>query len=95
MQLFSNGEPTLAISLTLYSSRSEEWRTPQAFFDALDREFHFTLDPCATPENAKCRMFFTKWENGIDQPWGRHRVFCNPAQPTLESSGTRDHIRQQ
>jgi phage N-6-adenine-methyltransferase len=78
MELFSNGEQTLAISLTLFSSRSEEWPTPQAFFDALDREFHFTLDPCATVENAKCGMFFTKRENGIDQSWGRHRVFCNP-----------------
>ena len=68
----------MAISNALYSSRSEEWPTPQAFFDELDQEFNFTLDPCATRANAKCRTFFTKRQNGLDQDWGRHRVFCNP-----------------
>lgn len=68
----------MAISNVLYSCRSEEWPTPQSFFDALDREFRFTLDPCATRANAKCRTFFTKRQNGLDQDWGRHRVFCNP-----------------
>jgi phage N-6-adenine-methyltransferase len=68
----------MAISSTLYSSRSEEWPTPQAFFELLDREFNFTLDPCATRKNAKCARFFTKTQNGLEQPWGTHRVFCNP-----------------
>ena len=31
----------------LFSSVKMDWATPQAFFDALDAEFHFTLDPCA------------------------------------------------
>jgi hypothetical protein len=26
-------------------------------FDKLDLEFHFTVDLCATPENAKCVAF--------------------------------------
>jgi site-specific DNA-methyltransferase (adenine-specific) len=68
----------MTISSTLYSSRSEEWPTPQTFFDALNCEFHFTLDPCATRNNAKCGRFFTKRQNGLEQCWGRHRVFCNP-----------------
>ena len=68
----------MTISKTLYSSRSEEWPTPQAFFDVLHREFRFTLDPCATSANAKCRTFFTKKQNGLDSNWGCHRVFCNP-----------------
>lgn len=68
----------MTISPTLYSSRSEEWPTPQSFFDQLDREFRFTLDTCATATNAKCRRFFTKRQNGLEQDWGRHRVFCNP-----------------
>lgn len=68
----------MAISKALYSSRSEEWPTPQAFFDALHREFRFTLDPCATAANAKCRTFFTKQQDGLDSDWGCHRVFCNP-----------------
>lgn len=68
----------MTISKTLYSSRSEEWPTPQAFFDVLHREFRFTLDPCATTTNAKCRTFFTKKQDGLDRDWGGHRVFCNP-----------------
>lgn len=66
------------IHRTLFSSRSVEWPTPQAFFNTLHEEFAFTLDPCATPENAKCLLYFTKAEDGLVQDWGRHRVFCNP-----------------
>jgi len=68
----------MAISQTLFSSRSEEWPTPNSFFEVLDEEFAFTLDPCATPHNTKCRRYFTKRQNGLTQDWGRHRVFCNP-----------------
>ena len=77
-RVLSNEDTPMTISSTLYSSRSEEWPTPQAFFESLDREFHFTLDPCATRKNAKCRRFFTKKQNGLEQCWGWHRVFCNP-----------------
>jgi site-specific DNA-methyltransferase (adenine-specific) len=66
------------ISPSLYSSRTEEWPTPQSFFDHLNAEFHFTLDPSATAENAKCATFFTKRDDGLLQDWGRHTVFRNP-----------------
>ena len=68
----------MTISQTLYSSRSEEWPTPKAFFNQLRQEFPFSLDPCATPANAKCRTYFTKRTNGLQQDWGTHCVFCNP-----------------
>jgi len=54
----------------LFSSNSNEWATPQAFFDALDKEFGFNLDPCATPENAKCARYFTAETDGLAQDWG-------------------------
>ena len=38
----------------MFSSKSDLWETPQDFFDELNREFHFNLDVCALPENAKC-----------------------------------------
>lgn len=63
---------------SLLSSKRHDWETPQAFFDELDHEFHFTLDPCATPETAKCEKFFTSKENGLVQSWGGETVFCNP-----------------
>ena len=62
----------------LFSSASGEWPTPQAFFDKLNRRYHFSLDPCATPENAKCPLYFTKEQDGLLQDWGTHRVFVNP-----------------
>jgi phage N-6-adenine-methyltransferase len=68
----------LAIHASLYSSRTDEWPTPREFFAQLDAEFHFTLDPCASPGNATCRVYFTRAEDGLRQDWGTHRVFCNP-----------------
>jgi len=61
-----------------FSSKSNEWETPQDFFDELDKEFHFTLDPCATHKNAKCKKYYTKEEDGLKQDWGGETVFCNP-----------------
>jgi len=62
----------------LFSSRCDEWATPQAFFDRLNEEFQFTLDACALPENAKCGLYFTPQDDGLIQDWGGHTVFCNP-----------------
>ena len=46
------------------------WATPQDFYDKLNEEFNFTLDPCATAENAKCERYFTPEINGLNQCWG-------------------------
>ena len=62
----------------MFSSATDDWATPQHIFDTLDRQFHFTLDPCATPENAKCKLYYTKQENGLAQSWVGHSVFMNP-----------------
>lgn len=62
----------------LLSSKSNEWETPLDFFKELDREFHFTLDPCSTDENAKCQKHFTIKEDGLAQSWKGETVFCNP-----------------
>ncbi len=55
-----------------------EWATPQWLFDALNREFGFTLDPCATAQNAKCRRYFTVVEDGLKRSWAGEVVFMNP-----------------
>lgn len=62
----------------LFSSANDVWETPQEFFDELNEEFHFTLDPCALPTNAKCEKYFTPTDNGLIQDWGGEKVFCNP-----------------
>lgn len=46
-----------------------DWETPPAVFEPLDAEFHFTLDVCATAENAKCARYFTEEEDGLAQDW--------------------------
>ena len=66
------------VSDVLYSSKTELWGTPQKFFDELNKEFGFDLDPCALPSNAKCARFFTPEDNGLAQNWGGAKVFCNP-----------------
>lgn len=62
----------------MLSSKAMDWETPQDFFDELDREFNFNLDPCATKKTAKCDKFFTKEEDGLSKDWGGFTVFCNP-----------------
>lgn len=62
----------------MFSSVTDQWATPQAFFDRLNEEFHFTLDPCADAQNHKCDRYFTKEQDGLVQPWEGERVFCNP-----------------
>jgi hypothetical protein len=44
----------------LFSSRSDDWSTPPNVFDALDKEFNFGLDVCASKENAKCKLYYSK-----------------------------------
>lgn len=60
-----------------YSSQTPEWATPQWLFDRLNAEFAFTLDVCATAENAKCPKFFTKEDDGLKQEWSG-RCWMNP-----------------
>lgn len=62
-----------------FSSATGEWETPQDLFDKLNAEFHFTLDVCATKENAKCKRFYTKEDDGLFQDWNASDIiWCNP-----------------
>lgn len=61
-----------------FSSKTDLWSTPQDFYDELDSEFHFSLDPCATPDNAKCDKYFTIEDDGLAQDWSNDIVFMNP-----------------
>jgi phage N-6-adenine-methyltransferase len=61
-----------------FLSQTDEWPTPQWLFNSLNAEFGFTLDPCATPANAKGRKFFAKAEDGLSRDWSHDVVFMNP-----------------
>jgi site-specific DNA-methyltransferase (adenine-specific) len=55
-----------------------DWETPQYLFDELNREFHFTLDVCATEENAKCTRFLSPEDDGLWHCWYRAICWMNP-----------------
>ena len=62
----------------MFSSKSSEWTTPKDLYDALNEEYGFTLDPCATHESAKCEKYYTLDEDGLNQDWTGNTVFMNP-----------------
>jgi len=62
----------------LTSSKDMTWATPQGWFDYLNLEFKFTLDPCCEHETAKCKKHYTPEEDGLSQSWADERVFMNP-----------------
>ena len=62
----------------MFSSKTNDWSTPQDFYDELNNEFGFTLDPCADEYNHKCNKYFTEEDDGLLQDWGGEIVFCNP-----------------
>lgn len=54
-----------------FSSKSNEWSTPQDFFDELNKEFNFDLDVCASKENTKCKKYYNKDEDGLNRNWNK------------------------
>lgn len=58
--------------------------TPWEFFTPLHERFGFTLDAAALPHNAKCERYFTPDDDGLQQRWGRERVWCNPPYSSIE-----------
>lgn len=54
---------------TMFSSKTDLWATPKELFDELNKKYHFTLDVCATPQNTKCKHFFTPEIDGLKQEW--------------------------
>lgn len=62
-----------------FSSNTDEWPTPQDFFDKCNAEFGpLELDPCSSHENHKCPRYFTRDDNGLAQDWAPARVWMNP-----------------
>lgn len=68
----------MALQKAMVSSKTNEWSTPQDFYDELDNEFGFTLDVAATKENAKCKKFFTIEDDGLSKDWSSDICWMNP-----------------
>lgn len=54
----------------LLSSGKDDWGTPQELYDALNKEFGFTLDACADENNYKCENYYTAEIDGLKMDWG-------------------------
>lgn len=66
------------ITKGLFTSRTEEWETPEYVFSALNAKFLFQVDVCATSKNAKCKVYFDKSVNGLQREWSPFRCWMNP-----------------
>lgn len=68
----------------VFSSDKDDWETPPDLFEALDAEFGFSVDVCASAHNSKVPInFFDVTENGLAKSWaaadvGGGPVWCNP-----------------
>lgn len=52
-----------------FSSLTNDWKTPKAIYDELNKEFNFDYDPCPY------QNFFNG--DGLRDAWGKS-TFCNP-----------------
>ena len=63
----------------MFSSKNEKFSTPQYIYNNLNREFHFTLDPCCEEFTKKVPdNYYTAETNGLDKSWEGETVFMNP-----------------
>lgn len=76
----------MSFNRSLFSSASGEWETPSELFNALDAEFHFTLDACASPDKAKCTRYYS--ERALEETWAGI-VWVNPPYGRLIGQWTR------
>ena len=59
---------------------TDDWRTPQEFFQKLHAEFSFFVDAAASAQNAMLPHYWTREVDGLVQDWVGvgGPVWCNP-----------------
>jgi len=69
---------TSKINKGLLTSTTDQWATPQDFFDACEKQYgKFDVDVCADASNAKCDKYFDKQMDGLAQTW-TGKCWMNP-----------------
>lgn len=58
-------------------TRTDDWATPVALYDALNREFEFTMDACPLTDGSVAGMSLFGTDK-LMESWRGQRVFCNP-----------------
>ena len=61
-----------------FMSEDQTWETPIDFYNKLNEEFNFTLDPCCSIYTKKCDKFYTVEDDGLSKSWQGEIVFMNP-----------------
>jgi phage N-6-adenine-methyltransferase len=61
-----------------FSSVRQDWATPWAVFNQWNNRFCFTLDVCASADNAKCERYYDIQTNGLAQDWSKDVCWMNP-----------------
>ena len=62
----------------MFSSSTDQWSTPQHFFNDWAKLFPFTVDVCADASNAKCARYFDREVDGLTQDWAPATCWMNP-----------------
>lgn len=66
-------------TLSFMTSKSYKFiRTPLDIWDSLRDEFDFTIDVCASDNNALLKRYYTKEQDGLSQDWDGEVVYCHP-----------------
>lgn len=60
-----------------FSSETDDWATPQEFFDRYNAKYNFDIDVCASQSNHKCATYFTVEDDGLQQEW-KGKCWMNP-----------------
>jgi len=63
----------------LFTSERQNWKTPKAFYEALDQEFFFDFDPC--PSNPAFDGLSIEWgnRNFVNPPYNRIKLWVAKA----------------
>lgn len=59
----------MGIGSNSFKSDSIEYSTPQKLFEFMDGQYHFERDVCASEQNRKCDLYFTKDEDALTKEW--------------------------
>ena len=62
----------------LLSTGKDDWGTPQRLYDALNKEFSFTMDACADENNFKHENYYTAETDGLKADWGGANRILQP-----------------
>lgn len=74
----------------IFTSNSDEWKTPLELYTRLNERFKFTLDPCSTKENHLCDKYYTKEGETVfvNPPYSKIKQWVEKCYKEYETNGT-------